>query len=567
MKILWMSDSPLAPTGFGNVGRFVCQGLVAAGHDVYILSYEERPETTRWCGATLLAKAGSLEERLRGCLDEIRPDVLITLTDMQWLDFLTQPSFGLRKTGVRWLPYFPIEGHPADGGLVPAWRKVLAFADLPIAMSRYGRDVMRAAGLRCAYIPHGIDTATFRPPANREAAKRALGYEGKFVILSDARNQWRKRLPTLLTIFERFCRDKPDALLHLHCDVRDHLATHGLGYRYMIHRDVLALGISKQVRFTRGFSIENEGLPLGEIIKLYQSADLHVLTSLGEGFGIPTLQAAACGVPAAAVDYSANRELIEGHGLLFPVAGCQADDEGIGRALIDVESSVALLEGAYDDRARLQRWGEQARAFSLAYEWRQVLRQWNDLLETVASGDALASNHESPQGERPPHPFADTRALVDEPECPRLDIPLSRTTPLRPGAPRPAQRWGAIYLAPSPSTGAPGPLSIALFERLGEIFQLCQARALAEAVLAIDLDGSDPELPSRGAALGVPVIALATNPSQRLLWPDAALDSAEPGPALKLGRWILSDYLTAVRLTAEADRRLRAGRPGGAEVL
>ena len=37
MRILWMSDSPDTPSGFGNVTRFVCAGLAKRGFAVNIL--------------------------------------------------------------------------------------------------------------------------------------------------------------------------------------------------------------------------------------------------------------------------------------------------------------------------------------------------------------------------------------------------------------------------------------------------------------------------------------------------------------------------------------------------
>src|SRR5206468_525850 len=133
----------------------------------------------------------------------LRPDYLVTLADVWWLTFLTDPGierfFGM--TATRWAMYFPLDGHRPDRTLPASWVEILRRADLPIAMSLYGRDLVRAHGVDCEYIPHGVNTTTFHPPADRAEAKRRLGYDGRFVVLSDARNQPRKMLPRLLTIF------------------------------------------------------------------------------------------------------------------------------------------------------------------------------------------------------------------------------------------------------------------------------------------------------------------------------------------------------------------------------
>src|SRR5262249_48223790 len=181
------------------------------------------------------------------------------------------------------------------------WTRILQCADLPVAMSRYGAEASASNGVVAEYIPHGVDTAVFRPAADRTGAKRALDVEGRFVVLSDARNQPRKLIPRTLEIFRRFARGKPDVLLHLHCDPDDP-AARSREYCYDLRADIAMLGLEGQVRLTSRMSI-SRGLSLQELASLYQAADVHLLGSTGEGFGLPTLQAPAAGVGPMAPDY------------------------------------------------------------------------------------------------------------------------------------------------------------------------------------------------------------------------------------------------------------------------
>ena len=48
-------------------------------------------------------------------------------------------------------------------------------------MSRYGLDVTTKNGVAAAYIPHGVDTGLFQPPADKSEAKAAFGYQDRFV--------------------------------------------------------------------------------------------------------------------------------------------------------------------------------------------------------------------------------------------------------------------------------------------------------------------------------------------------------------------------------------------------
>ena len=115
------------------------------------------------------------------------------------------------------------------------------------------------------------------------------------MVLSDSRNQPRKLLPRLLDVFARFAEGRPDALLHLHTDPDDEFARSPT-YSYDVLADVRQLGLERQVRFSPGFSMRaGGGLTLEALAAYYRAADVHLSASSGEGFGLPTLQAAAAG--------------------------------------------------------------------------------------------------------------------------------------------------------------------------------------------------------------------------------------------------------------------------------
>ena len=50
LHLLWVSDSPTTPSGFGNVTRFVCEGLAQRGHDVHVLTREMQQLLLRAAG-------------------------------------------------------------------------------------------------------------------------------------------------------------------------------------------------------------------------------------------------------------------------------------------------------------------------------------------------------------------------------------------------------------------------------------------------------------------------------------------------------------------------------------
>ena len=93
MKILWMSDSPTAPSGFGNVSRFVCEGLARRGHEVSIVGWQMRGQAQPWQGCTLYPTRFDTfgADVLLGYLQRLKPDVLVTLADVWWLTYIGNP--------------------------------------------------------------------------------------------------------------------------------------------------------------------------------------------------------------------------------------------------------------------------------------------------------------------------------------------------------------------------------------------------------------------------------------------------------------------------------------------
>jgi glycosyltransferase involved in cell wall biosynthesis len=389
MKILWMSSSPTAPTGFGNVTRYVCAGLADYGHQVSILGWQTRgPE--RWHKCTLYPIRRNFESDGLGGFDvnilleylsRLRPDVFVMQTDVSWLPYFHHPIIAnfVRTAGIAWALYYPIDGDRGENRLPEDWINLLKTIDIPIAMSRYGAQVSQANGVGAACIPLGVDSRVFHPPQSKERAKQALGYDGRFVILSDARNQPHKQLPRTLEIFRRFAADKDDVLLHLHCDPEDPL-TRSPVYCYDLRSEIAELDLTSKVRITAGMSMSG-GLSLAELAKLYQAADVHLLASLGEGFGLPTLQAAATGVVPMAPDYSANSELVREHGEAIRVHHFWADQFGVRRAFIDMDDATSHLEQLYQDRSRLAAKAQAAYCFAKGYDWQHVVSRWHDLLQ------------------------------------------------------------------------------------------------------------------------------------------------------------------------------------------
>ncbi|MHB0875129.1 MAG: glycosyltransferase family 4 protein, partial [Anaerolineae bacterium] len=123
---------------------------------------------------------------------------------------------------------------------------------------------------------------------------------------------------------------------------------------------------------------EIERLELGEDVILlgyvppeeaplwYGAADLFVYPSLYEGFGLPPLEAMACGTPVVAAASSSLPEVVGDAGLLVPPLNVDALADAMSSLLSDIEHRRHLAERGLA-RARSYTWKEAARATAAIY--------------------------------------------------------------------------------------------------------------------------------------------------------------------------------------------------------
>ncbi|MBC7249972.1 MAG: glycosyltransferase family 4 protein, partial [Anaerolineae bacterium] len=131
-----------------------------------------------------------------------------------------------------------------------------------------------------------------------------------------------------------------------------------------IFATVEKLGLKDEVEFA-GY-VPAEELPLW-----YNAADLFVFPSLYEGFGLPPLEAMACGTPVVSSNAASLPEVVGEAGLLIDPYDVEGLAAAMRRVLTDRELSTQLRERGLR-RARQFSWKEAARQTVAVYE--QVLR-------------------------------------------------------------------------------------------------------------------------------------------------------------------------------------------------
>lgn len=145
--------------------------------------------------------------------------------------------------------------------------------------------------------------------------------------------------------------------------------TKGEGRGGWMYQDILEtpakLGIEKRVKFL-GF------VPTSDLAYLLKRAVALIQPSLWEGFGIPVIEAMACGVPVMVANNSCLPETVGGAGLLFDPYSV----EDIAKALRKIVSSKSLQKEL--SRKGLKR--------SKVFSWKNMAEVVLDSLREVAHG-------------------------------------------------------------------------------------------------------------------------------------------------------------------------------------
>jgi glycosyltransferase involved in cell wall biosynthesis len=316
LRILWASDSPIGACDEAHIGP-----RVASGYAVQTALTAPRLQRAGLAEIALLTTyglhgAGIVWEGLRVYPGGADPfgndaipwaardwgaDVVITLKDA---GVFRPETF----SGLRWCPMTPIDHEPAPPTVVSLARASYR----PIAYAPNGVRSLRVAGLDPLYAPHGYDPATFFP-VDRQGAREKLGLPADaFIVGTVAVNRGglpsRKAWDENIRGVAQFRKATGAKVLYL-C----HTYAGDDGYEASLPLRQLAAdaGVLDAMVFAQPEAYK-AGYPPSHLRTMYNAMDVLLATSRGEGFGIPTLEAQACGVPVIAGQWAAQEDLIWG---------------------------------------------------------------------------------------------------------------------------------------------------------------------------------------------------------------------------------------------------------------
>ncbi|HSD30239.1 MAG TPA: glycosyltransferase family 4 protein, partial [Vicinamibacteria bacterium] len=239
-------------------------------------------------------------------------------------------------------------------------------ADAFVAMSRAIGEQVLAAGVPCERVfvlPHGVDTARFRPaePGERSALRARLGLPDGVLAAWTGRLLRGKGLETLIDALAGLAEEVPD--LHLL------LVGSGEGQALSVEEElehrVLEGGLAGRVLFAGRLERVEDAL---------RAADFFVFPSVFEGLGISLVEAAACGLPGVASRTGGIVDVVE---------------DGRSGLLVAPGDPVALADGMRalgEDADRRAAMGREARRVALArFDERDGLDRYRAVFREVVT--------------------------------------------------------------------------------------------------------------------------------------------------------------------------------------
>ena len=284
MRIAITGECLAKPSGFSQQLKLLAEGLHRKGHEVHVLGAGRDPEfedtsLTQWSIDYMDPK---VLDRVAG---QIRPDAMILFGFMGMVTQLAMcRTVPMNCPMFCWVPWESCErAEDVDNALR------LIPEEYVVHVSKFSRDLFDYGSV----IPHMVDLSVFKSKRLSSAIRQKWSKRcGTYVIpkafrfLNVDRNDTRKRWDLTFDFLRRL-RDKVRVPVQMFAHAK-------IGGKDAGGYDLAELaskyGVEDLVIFT-----PDKPCSVDDLVELYQLCHFRVSTSMGEGFGIPTIEAMATG--------------------------------------------------------------------------------------------------------------------------------------------------------------------------------------------------------------------------------------------------------------------------------
>ena len=308
MKILvYNKDHPKLNTGYAKSLNELWIKQLSKKHSVGI--YETVPNTAFYdkigavpifTGTTAADTVGGEDSLLRIYRDF---GAELYFTECDFTVFNKTFDFA-REKKIKWLAWLPIDYDPIPEFVFEKLKNVSNI----IPMCKSAQKMLKPLKNIKDFVYHGVDTSVFRPLGTSKAEIRKrlapqLVSEDEFLIIMVQKNATNKAYEEQLQGIKQFIDKNPELKVKIYV----HALSTG---QFDLFALINSLGLDKNCAFADSYRYMHCLYTEKDLALFYNLADV-CLNASAEGFGLPTLEAMACGTPAIGLNWGASKELLE----------------------------------------------------------------------------------------------------------------------------------------------------------------------------------------------------------------------------------------------------------------
>ena len=340
------------------------------------------------------------------CLD-FKPDIVCDIRDFWMLDFEERSPF---RDFFKWCIMPTVDARPQ----ARQWIATYNSADACLTYSDWAGEVLKdQSGGSINYLGSSPPSAhpAYQPLHNKQELKKSYGLSDNTKIIGTVmRNQRRKLYPDLFESFRLFLdkvEDPENYFLYCHTsypdmgwDIPELLHNHHLSSKVLFtyvctktNKPFASLfkGGVAQSPFTGElcsiFSSVRLGLSYEQLCEVMNLFDIYVQYANCEGFGLPQVEAAACGIPVCGTDYSAMESVLRQLGgyPIKPKALYKELETGCLRAVPDNEAAAETFAEFFKqpEPVRKKIGFETRQKFLEHFQWNKSGKVWEDYFDSV----------------------------------------------------------------------------------------------------------------------------------------------------------------------------------------
>lgn len=426
-RILFCTESTFLHTGYATYSREILDYLHKTGKyeiaelGAYGTTGEPRSKTIPWkyygvipdpqdedrikkYKANAVAQFGGFAFE-NTCLD-FKPDIVCDIRDFWMVDFIDKSPY---RKFFKWVLMPTVDAYPQ----AREWIDTFSRTDVCLSYSDWSGDVLKSqSGGKINYI--GSAPPSAHPeykPKNKDEIKEKYGISKDTKIIGTVmRNQRRKLYPDLFKAYRKFLDSVPDPQNHmLYC----HTCFPDAGWNIpeLLHENNIASkvlftyvcgdtfkpfvstfkGSITSSPYTGKFNARmasvKQGLDYEGLSDIMNMFDLYVQYANSEGFGLPQVEAAACGVPVASINYSAMESVVKQLGgfPINPKALYKEMETGCDRAVPDNDHACEIFLDFFSktDEERKEISSNIRNKFLQEFTWEKSGRKWEEAFDSI----------------------------------------------------------------------------------------------------------------------------------------------------------------------------------------